>query len=265
MHGVTTMRIVKSVARFMACALLLPYASCGALAARAPKVETQTLVVFPMDYSANPSSTQVAEELTKAIRKALSSVPKYVVIAYSENLPSVERMVKMEQEKSHILSGPFYSDRKAIGNAVAIGQSMSADLVVVGTVDKYNVSEKGIAELGATVELVDSHTGKTIRSVVVTGRSGDPSAAQAYLSKQSGPESEAVSDTVKKIVSGISGEDAQTAPQQTPPTEQPKKKKSNNLWWGVALLGLAIGLLAGNHGGSGGGSSSEPGIPPPPI
>lgn len=257
MRIMVRLRLVKCMAWLTASALLIPYAATGAAAAQKVTPAAQTVIVFPLDNSAGTASAQIADELTSVVRGGLATQAAYRVVGYSERLPAVAKMVRLDPEKSQSISGPFYSDRKSIGNAVALGKAMSADLVVVGVLEKYSVSDKGVCELGATVELVDVNTGKTVRTVVVTGHSGT-----AIAGAKPSIDAEAVADTGQKIVSGIVGTDYEVAKN---PAAQPKiegKKSSNKSWVTVLLIAVGIALLAGHH--SGGDSSSNGDNPPAP-
>jgi len=217
----------------------------------------QTMVVFPMDNSAGEAGVQVAEDLTAFIRGGLAAHPTYEVLTYSQRIPTIQRLVKLEPEKNQVLDGPFHTDRTAIANAVALAKAMSAQLIVVGSVDRYVVSDQGVADLVSTVEVIDVATGKTIRTVVVTGKSGrapaGSSLAQAPIATQ------AIADVGAKIVSGIIGS---TEPTQQAVNTQTKKKK-NYTWLAAVLLAVGIAVVSGSHGSN---SSSEPGPPnPPPL
>ena len=248
---------MKCTAWLMSCALLLPYAATGALAAKEHPIVTKTVVVFPIDNTAAAAAPQIGDRLTAGIARDLGMQAGFQVITFSDRLPSIQRMLKLPDNGMSI-TGPFYTDRKAVANAIEIARTMSADEVLVGVIDKYKVSDDGAVEIGATVELVDVGSGKTVRTVVVTGRSGQAVAAvQASSSPKATPESQAVSDTAQKVASGISGVQP-TQPKTAPASTV--RKNSTTTWVVVGLIAIAIGLVAGHHSG-GGGNAGEPGIP----
>jgi hypothetical protein len=157
-----------------------------------------------------------------------------------------------------MISGPFYADRKAVSNAIALGRMMQADFVVVGSIDRYNVSNAGVADLGASAEMIEVESGKTVRTVVVTGHSGSEVALAA--STQRTVENEAIADVGQKIVTGLTGEDykdiGKTSPEKAVVTKKSKK------WIGFALLAVAVVLLASGHGNGGSSSGETPPAPP---
>jgi hypothetical protein len=250
------LRTIRGLAWSLMALTALPYVASGAMAAQVTSSAAQTVLLFPMD-SPDSASAQVAKGLTSMLESGLSASPAYRVIRYSERLPSVQRLVNMQSDSKMNGAGPFASDPTAIAYAVEIGKAMSVDQVVVGSVDKYTVSQDKPAELMATVMVVDVRTGKTLKTIVVTGKGATSDAGQTLAGGVR--VSAVVADAGNKILADLVVTTSNMGAPAPPTVQKPPAKNSS--WLVVLLLAVGAGLLLSH---SGGGSSSNSDNPPPP-
>ena len=268
MRMMVSFRGARWVAWAMTSLFALPYLGSGALAATSEDIFAQTAVLFPLDNVVEDQENalkagKAAEELSEFLRQGLTSYPKYLVMVYSEHLPSVQRLVAVQPDKKDEASGPFSGDPSAIGKAASIARSMSADLAISGSLDFYKFdTEKAEAEITATVQIVDAKTAKIVGTVTAAGRAARTAGTDRIT--ESKIVSRAVAEAGRKIMTEITGEQYDgTKVFKVEPTTKKSHKRS---WLPLLLLSLGIGLLLGNSGGGdgGGGSTSGPEAPPPP-
>lgn len=257
MELMVKLRTARFLSRVLAIAILMPYLATGAFAAKAV-TPARTVLVFPLDNLAGDASARVAEELGNYIKSGIDASGVYRVVSYSEELPGIDRIVRMQPEKKAVLAGPFYGDAAAVSNAVSVGRELSADLMLVGSLDKCEMSGSNVSQVVATVQLVDAQTGKNLKTVQVTGRAQKGGAGSSPTT--------AVQDAGHKIVDGLVGYNYQdTATAQENPI--PKKHSTAASWLGVLAFSVGVGLLVGNshshHSGSSSGGSDNP--PPSPF
>jgi hypothetical protein len=263
MDSMIRRRVAKYIAWFMGTALVTPYVSSGAVAsatAREPLV-TQTVIVFPIDNAAGSAGANVADAMTACIHDGFVAREGYRVIAYSERLPAVQRLAKLDPDKASLIAGPFHTDARGISNAVMLAKPMLADLVVVGSLDRYAVSDQGVAELGVSVDLIDAETGNTVRSVTATGYSGK--ILVSAIGQKLSLADQAVADAGGKVVSAITGQNVQTPTATNAPRGTVRHSgKSKQSWLALLLLAIGAGVLIGNGHSSGSSSGDVPPGPP---
>lgn len=259
MQLMSRLRTARFLSLLTATSVLVPYLATGASAsvAKANKqVVARTILVFPFD-SANGDNAQVASSLGEVIKAGLDASGQYRVIVYSEQLPGVDRLIRLEPEKKSIIAGPFSGDPTAVSNAVAVGKELSAELMMVGSIDKCSVSDKGVASVMATLQLIDANTGKTVKMAQATGTSKADSTSPNAAAIQ------AAGDAGRKLLEGVVGPEGLKAAMNSGTTNPIQKKKSPKRSWIAAILvGVGIGLLVSHHDKSSGGNSSD--FPPPP-
>ncbi len=268
MEIMVRLRTARRLAWLLVTVIAVPYLSVAALAA--PKVAPPTprsVVVFPMESAGGVSNPRVAEDLNTQLRDALSTYPGYRVVIYSERLPAVQRLVAMQPDKKSLLSGPFTPDEAGIQKAMSLGKSMSADLLVVGTVEKYVFNgAAGTADVTLNAQLIDATTGKTVQNVTVTGRGVGKTTKMEGVSESSVAR-DAVRDTVRKFMKAVTGVDYKEPVQGAAVVMESGKKKQS--WLPMLLLSLGVGLLLGGSGGhsSSGSTGGDPidNPPPPPL
>ncbi|MHB0913472.1 MAG: hypothetical protein ACYC2Y_08500 [Armatimonadota bacterium] len=238
------LRTVRYLAWVVATVFAVPYIAGGALAAtETASAPQKTMLLFPMD-GGKVADSKLAGDLGDLVEAGLAAYAGHRVVVYSQRLPAVQRIERLQPEKSALLEGPFYGSQAAVNNALALGKTMAADIVVVGEVDVITTSGNGVTEIGATVELIDTETGKPVNTVVVTGKSNDPSVATVL--KESGAGAAAVTDAAQEIISAITGSEY-TKP--APPSEDKSSvRRKKNAWVSVLLLSVAVGLLVGHSG-----------------
>ncbi|HUV03555.1 MAG TPA: hypothetical protein VMX94_00440 [Armatimonadota bacterium] len=267
MRTMVRFRTAKWLAWSLASTVLVPYMASGALAAsQVSDVKPQTMVLFPLDKAATVTKLQVVSELNAFLGQGLASCPRYSVLEYTERLPAVERLAAMQSEMKLIAVGPFSPDDAGIAHAAVLARAISADLFLVGSVEKYTFADReGVAEITATVRLVDTKTGKAVQTITVTGRGTKPSPTAP--AGESSIASEAVRDTGRKVIQEVTGEEYKERA-VPPPIVAVRKKSSKKSWIPLLLLSLGVGLLLGGSGGGGdgGGGGADP-VPdqPPPI
>lgn len=171
-------------------------------------------------------------------------------------------MVSLQPDKKGITAGPFSTDSVALGRAVALGKVMLADMLVVGSVDRYEFNQdRGTALITVKAQVLDVKTGKPVPPrIVVTGSAAKPADMEGV--NQATIRQEAVKDAGRKLIKEITGEEYQ-APVVPVIT---KKKSSKKSWIAMLLLSLGVGLLLGGSGGSttDGSAPANGGIEPPP-
>jgi len=267
MQTIIRTRAAKWLAWFLVSAIIVPYMRSGALAASQPEgIGPQNVVLFPLDKAAAVTKSQIVTELNTFLRQGLASCRKYSVIEYTERLPAIQRLVAMQPEKKSAISGPFPPDQAGITHAAALAETMSADLFLVGSVEKYTFADReGVAEVTATIQVVDAKTAKIVQTIAVTGRGTKPSATASVAELRIA--SEAVKDAGRKIVEQITGEEYRE-PQQPQTIPVVSKKSSKKSWIPLLLLSLVAGLLlgglGGGDGGGGGNVTPDTETPPPP-
>lgn len=268
MRVMMSLRAARYISWLLISIVLVPYLSCGAFAAQKGKVPIQTVVLYPLDNTTGTDNEPVVAELDTFLQNGLVTNPNYRAVAYSERLPAVQRLLTMQPEKKSLTAGPFATDSAAIERAVTLGKSMSADLLVVGSVTKYAFDpNEGTALVTMTINVLDGKTGKTVRpETTITGAATKPSGSQSV--SETAIRSEVVKDAGRKAIEEITGQAYQT-PVQDDQAVTSNAKKSKKSWIPMLLLSLGVGLLLGGGGGGGGSSSSgDSGMdnpPPPPF
>ncbi len=271
MRVMVRFRGTRCLTWLMVALFALPYMGSAAAAATAPKnILRQTAVLFPVgnmvtDSSDTPKAAKAADQLGTLLQKGFSGYPKFITMAYSDRLPSVQRLVSIDPDGKNLTAGPFAGDPDAMKRAVSLSKAISADVAVVGTLDFYRFDPaKGEASITATVQVVDVKYGKS-SDTTVTGRAGK--AADAGDATESALVAQAVRDAGKKIMDQITGGQYDASQQDAKPVVivPTEKKKSKKSWLPMLLLSLGVGLLMG--GGSGDSSSGGGGddLPPGPA
>jgi len=265
-------KAARCLAWVLASSIAIPYLGAGALAAQSDGDATQTMVLFPLEKSAGVTNAQVAPDLDTFLRDGLAASGRYRVVAYSERLPAVQRLVALQPDKKAAAAGPFSTDAPATGRAIMLANAMSADLLLVGSVSKYSFNERtGIAEVTVVVAVLDAKTRKAVYpSAEFVGVASKAPSAEGIVERDLA--SQAVKDTGRKIITKITGVEYREPVQA--PTLVVKAKKSRQSWLPVLLLSLGIGVLLGGSGGSGGtstptnggaGGPDSPPAPPPDL
>jgi hypothetical protein len=253
MQLMSKLRTARFLSLLTATAIMVPYLATGASAAKAQsKPAPKMVLAFPLDNPAGDGG-QVASSLNESVNSAMESSGMYRVVSYSEELPGIDRLIRMQPEKKASLSGPFSGDPSAVANAVAIGKELSAELVLVGSLDKYSVSDKGVATVVATLELVDVQTGKVLKVAQASGISNEQAGAPSLATVQ------AVREVSRKLVMGLIGFDYQK-PEVAQSTKSAKKHSNKTVWIAAILVGVGVGLLCSHHSSSSSGVDGPPGL-----
>ena len=262
MEVMARLRSAKYTAWLLLSIFVVPYISCGAAAAQRSDATVQTVVLFPLDDLTGNTNSRIAAELDAFLRESLAAYHGYKVVVYSDRLPAVQRLVAMQPDKTSATEGPFSTDSVAISRASMLGQAMSADLVIVGSVKEYAfAAQEGTAKIAAEVEVLQGDTGRSIMTAKVTGQAVKPADAEGVSEARLA--SEAVRDAGGKIFREITGEEY-TEPAK--PKIAGAKEKKRKSWVPMLLLSLGLGLLLGGSGGStsSSGGSSASGLDNPP-
>ena len=258
MQTMVRLRAYRYLAWLLISIVAVPYLSAGAMAAQRVEVVPQSMVVFPFDEGTAISDGKVVPGLNAFLGDGLSNSPKYRAVAFSERLPAIQRLVSLQPDKKNSIHGPFAVDEAAVSRAVMLAKPMSADILVVGSVDKYAFNATiGTADISGKVRLLDGKTGRSLREIPFQGHAIRP-AGEAGVSEAKVRDA-AITNAGRNLVKGITGEEYQELAK--PVTTIVKAEKSSKKSWVPALLiSLGIGLLLG---GSGGGSDSGGGTAPP--
>lgn len=129
----------------------------------------QYLVVFPFDQgdlSKVPSDfgTYVASD----VRSVLSSSDRYNVLLYRSRLSPIARAQIDSSLRPSDVEKPFTSEDRAKTSKLA--QLLSTDYYVVGTIDDFQVdTSKKTALITLSAEMIDTRTGKLVKTLVITG------------------------------------------------------------------------------------------------
>jgi hypothetical protein len=177
------LRMIVGRGRFWICATLVAVVGLAAVSPasaalfglwKSPKkkivVPKQYVVVFPFDQGdlANVPAdfgTYVATDL----RTMLSDSDKYNVLLYRDRLSPIARATGDNSLTPTDAGPPFTPENRAKTSRLA--QLLASDFYVIGSVDDFQVkaSEK-VALITISAELIDTKTGKLLKTLVVTGR-----------------------------------------------------------------------------------------------
>lgn len=270
MDMMVRLRTARRLAWLLASAISIPSLSVYAMAApRVAPPAAKSVVVFPMESAESVTNTQVATELDSLLRDALSTYPSYKVVIFNDRLPAVQRLVATQPDKKTLTSGPFTTDRAGVDRAIALGRAMSADLLVIGTVERYVFNDKaGTADITVNVQLIDGTTGKRVTTAPVAGR-GVGKTTQMEGVSEAAVRSDAVKDAVRNVMKAVTGTEYNQPVQSSAPVASMGSKKSKSAWVPLLILSLGVGVLLGGSGGHSGGSPADTGgtenPPPPPL
>lgn len=256
MQTMVKLRAYRYLAWLMISIVAVPYLSAGAFAAQRVESVPQSIVVFPLDSGAGVGDSKVVPELNSFLRDGLSVSPRYRTVAFSERLPAVQRLVSLQPDKKTATRGPFAADEAAIGRAVMLAKAMSADILIVGSVDRYVFNgTAGTADVTGKVRLLDGRVGRAIRDIPFEGHAvraaGDTGVGEAKV------RTAAIEDAGRKLIKGITGDEYQ-APQPIRTTIVKSEKSSKKSWIPALMLSLGVGLLLSGSGGGSGGSGTAP-------
>ena len=267
MEMMVRLRTARRIAWLLTSAIAIPYLSIPAMAAPQVATPVRSVVMFPVETAEGIGNAQLGSELNTALRDALSSYQGYRVLVYSDKLPAVQRLVAMQPDKKTLTTGPFSEDEAAVSRAVTLGRAMLADLIVVGSADKYVFNDKdGTADLSLSLQVLDGATGKSVQTVAVTGR-GVGKLQRTEGVSEAVVRRDAVRDAVRKAMKAITGEEYLEPRQGQAPVIE-SKKRSKASWIPMLLLSLGVGVLLGGSGGRGGTSAPATDLdkpPPPPL
>lgn len=267
MQVMVKFRGIRWIASMMAALFVSPYLGSAAVAASSKDMLRQTAIFFPVgnmvtDTPDSAKAAKAAEQLSALLQKGFAGYPRYVTLTYSDRLPSVQRLVNVEQDGKKLTAGPFAGDPDSMKRAVSLAKTMSADVAITGTLEFYKFDPaKGEAAITATVQVIDVKTGRS-SDTTVTGRAAKGDAADATESDLA---SDAVRDAGSKIMDQITGGQYDATQQDQPMVIVPTEKKSKKSWLPMLLLSLGVGLLLGGSGGGGGDTGDIPPDGPPPI
>lgn len=270
MQTMVKLRAYRKIAWMMITIAAAPYLSAGAWAAERVISAPQSIVVFPLDAGAAVTDSRIVSELNAFLKDGLAANPRYRSVTFSERLPAVQRLVLLQSDKKTATQGPFATDAAAIGRAGMLAKAMSADVYVVGSIDRYAFDASvGTADVSGKAKLYDGRTGRFIREVPFQSHAVKP--ASETGASETKVRSAAVNDAGRKLVKGITGDEYQEPRPVTTTMVAAEKSSKKSSWIPALLLALGVGVLLGGSGGgssSGGGTTSAAGVdnpPPPPF
>jgi hypothetical protein len=158
-------------------------------------VALRSLAVFPIDQGAKMQvSATLGQDISSALRSVMGSNNKYSMILYKEMLAPIERgridaAIKLGEDKA-----PFAADP---AKPLKLARLLAVDCFVVGSIDECQVAkDMRSAQLTISMDLVDTKSGKVVKTIVATGRTPEGSSV--------GGEDEAVAlaagDVVNKLM-----------------------------------------------------------------
>jgi len=258
------LRIRKTrISGYLAC-LLIVVLQLGpvtqVMAAKAPLVPNQRIVVFPFSTADTVTQANMGVNMAHTLTSVLRATPGFEVSDYFKRHPSLQRAaLEGGSLTEKDLLDPSGIANKELANRIA--KEMGADMALIGDIESYKYDPAGnTCEMMITAQLVDAKTGKVLNTPVVTGLV--PKTAK--VSSEAECASVAAGDAVTKISEGLDLKPS-VAQQMIMPkygTDQPRKKSKKGGLLLTLLLGLGVGLAV-----SGGGSSSSSGgvDNPPPV
>lgn len=245
--------------------VIVPYLGTVALAAKTTATPARTLILFPLDDNTGVTKPKLVKDLGDALHESLCAFPKYQVVRYDYRLPAIQRFIAMQPDKKVTAEGPFSGNPTAVGRAISFAKLMSADLALVGYIEKYSFSDsQGAVEIIATIHILDVRTGKSLETVPIIGRAARP--AGEITGTEDTIAIVAVKDVVRQVVEKLGGPSDITA---TKEQKQEARRSNKKAWVPWLLLSLGVGLMlgggsSGNGGAADAGSDVEPCPLPPP-
>lgn len=140
-------------------------------------VPKQSVVVFPFEQGeVSKVPTDFGTYVASDLRTMLSSSEKFSVLLYRPRLSPIARATGDSSLRPDDAAPPFASDNRPKTSKLA--QLLASDYYVIGSVDDFQIdAAKKVAIVTLSAELVESRTGKLLKTLVVTGRTPDNSKA----------------------------------------------------------------------------------------
>lgn len=222
--------------------------------AQAVPEAANSLVLFDFAISAGEEAAknelviQHAADLGELIGEGLLDNKNLAVVKYDHRLACIQRAVREQKIDEKDVQAAIDTDRAGAIKAQKLTNLMGAHYALIGSIDKYTaaVSQgKPTVEITATLQLIDSNSGRVVHAFGASGRAAQTEAAES----ESALGTIAVYDLAEKFLGDIcdvtltaATEQSYSAPNYVQQTGGGKSKKGLL----PAMLGaLLIGLLIG--------------------
>ncbi|NUL82150.1 MAG: hypothetical protein HUU60_05420 [Armatimonadetes bacterium] len=202
--------------------------------------QNRSLAILPLNLGSGVSSPEkfnASTEATGALYSALQKASGVMVYRARANHPSLSRAVAEGRLRRERLDPP-YTGREVDGTwvGVRLGRELSADYVIVGTVEEFSSADGGkSARVTLNIDLLEVKTNRLVLSSAESGvgRISDdqPVGNQAYIS--------ALNDAASKIKAGVL--EAVGVTEQSPEAQKRNKRQGE---LGVAAL-FGVSFLIG--------------------
>lgn len=170
-----------------------------------------SVVIFPFDQTeVTRVPTAFGEYIAADLRNMVSESNRYSVILFRDKLAPIARARAENSLRPEDVVAPFGEDKS---KAVKLTQMLAADLLIIGTVDDYQLDRAAkTAVITLSAQLIDAKSGKVLKVLTVTGRTPE--------SAQNGEEEElrdlAKGDAVNKLGAEIVGAKKPAEPEKEP-------------------------------------------------
>lgn len=152
----------------------------------ASKDGQQSMVIFPLDPveeiagfnnedMLNNIRTKLGSDIASAIKAEISSSKTYLTFLYTRNLAPIKRAKEDSTLKENDLSGPFNNDD---GTSRKLAEILATQLYMTGNIDSLTIGgDKKTAEITISVYIRETGKGRELKTLMVTGKTPEGSAA----------------------------------------------------------------------------------------
>jgi hypothetical protein len=223
--------------------------------------ERKTVLVFPLQNSAENAPLELGRRATSALTMAISDMPAFDAIQFSTTSPSVRRAVS----EGRVRQVDVEEGAGDLATSLVIGAALQVDYVVTGAVQSFTRSDSGAIELLLSGQMYDiasninPATGEPIAEPQALKAFGVSGASVTRVREGVSEDSaiqEAVRDAAAKAAATLSGRADVVA------IAAKKREGGNYKWVLFALLLGALALGVNNGNGSPAPSASADALPP---
>lgn len=261
------MRMVSYIASLLIFSMYIAPAASLAKRGSDNVLPRKTVLVFPFDNAAKSSVETLSSDILTSMQNAISSNTGMCVVAFSEQLPSVQRSVRELTLKPDDVKGPFGTDQEQMACALKVSKEVATDMLLIGSIDAVQVdTANNKAEVTLSAILTDVQTGDTVKSLAITGKAAsDTQKAEADLISM------AAADAVAQISKALApaGESVSSTPATKKGNEpvvvkKRSKKKTSTLRRFIIplVIGVTIALVSSNDSND---NSNSGDIDNPPV
>ncbi|MGE5531538.1 MAG: fibronectin type III domain-containing protein [Bacteroidota bacterium] len=221
----------------------------------------KTVLVFPLQNSAENSPVELGRRATSALTMAVSDVPQFDALQFSTTSPSVRRAVS----EGRVRQVDVDEGSGDLATSLVIGAALQVDYIVTGSVQSFNINDAGAVEVLLSGQMYDvarninPATGEPIAEPQVLKAFGVSGASTTRVRPGVSEDSaiqEAVRDAAAKAAATLSGR------ADVVEIAAKKREGGNYKWVLFALLLGALALGVNNGNGSAAPSASADAFPP---